>query len=227
MENNYETAIQRFFDYEIDKELQQRMLTDTCTEWADDTLSYIHSVLEIPIESFIEHIENIKRQPITAADIFQFSNFENATKNLCAKIVCSENAGLKFLEIGKLLFDDGISRTDTAFRKYGENHIKMAEAVGLAFKDGTAYYLSPIGCVYDKLADTEQSKLMIRLILRNKLISQLFSVALKGTFRLESFLYDIAESTYQRRKPNIKFVIDMLNASDEYAFLPITKNILF
>ena len=227
MENNYEITVQRFFDYEIDQKLQKRMLIDHCEEWANDTLSYIHSVINIPIESFIEHIESIKRQPITPADVFQFSNFENATKNLCAKIICSENAGLRFLEIGKLLLDDGVSRKDAAFTKYGENHIKMAEAVGLAFKDGTAYYLSPIGCVYDKLSDTEQSKLMIRLLLRNKLISQLLAVALKGTLHLESFLYDLAESTYQRRKSNIKCVIDILNASDEYAFLPITNNIQF
>ena len=227
MKNSYETTIQSFFDYKTDKKLQKRLLTDCCMEWSMDALSYVHEIINTPLEFFIEHVKSIKRQPISAADVFQFSNFDNATKNLCSKIICAENAGLKFVEVGKLLLDDGIARTDTAFRKYGENHIKMAEALGLAFKSDNAYYLSPVGCVFAQLSETEKSRLIIRLILRNKLISQILSVAVKGAFNLETFLYDLAESTYQRRKPNIRYVIDMLNHSDEYTFSTITQNILF
>ena len=227
MTNNNETAIQSFFNYETDKRLQERMLKDRCAEWANDALAYVYSLLSVPIESFIEYIKGIKIQPIASADVFQFSNFENATKNLCFKIICSENAGLSFFEAGKILLDDGILRKDEAFRKYGENHIKMAEAIGLAFKNGRTYYLSPIGCVFNRLSSTDQNKLMIRLILRNKLICQLLSKSLKEAFSLESFLYDLAKSTYVRRKPNIKYVIEILNSSEEYQFFPITQNIIF
>ena len=212
---------------QTDKKLRERMLKDCCAEWPNDALTYVNSLLSVPIESFIEHIKSIKRQPIASADVFQFSNFENATKNLCSKIICAENAGLNFIDVGKMLLDDGISRKDEAFRKYGENHIKMAEAIGLAFKNGRTYYLSPIGCVFDRLSSTDQNKLMIRLILRNKLICQLLSMSLKEAFSLESFLYDLAKSTYIRRKPNIKYVIEILNSSEEYQFLPITQNIIF
>ena len=174
----------------------------------------------------MEYIKSIKRQPIDPSDVFQFSSFENATDNLCSIIVCTENAGLNSVEIGKLLMNDGVPRTETAFRKYGENHIKVAEAIGLAFKDNASYYLSPIGCVYDKLSDTEKSKLLTRLLLRSKLISQLLSTALKGPFSMESFLYDLAESTYRRRRYNVRFVIEKLNDAEEYSFAPITSNII-
>ena len=203
------------------------MLKDHCAEYANDAIIYIRSIVNIPLEAFVEYIESIKPQPIYSADVFQFSAFENATTNLCSKINCCENAGLNFLEIGKLLLNDGVMRKDMAFRKYGENHIKMAEVLGLAFKYERTYYLSPIGCVYEKLSEAEKDKLIIRLILRSKLISQLFSSALKGAVDMKVFLYDLAESTYERRKSNIKYVIELLKESEEYNFSPITNNIKF
>ena len=227
MEYSHANEIKSFFNYETDKLLQKRMLQGNCVSWTSDAIAYIHAIINVPIESFIEYIESLKRQPIVAADVFQFSDFDNATKNLCSKINCTENAGLNFLEIGKLLQNDGVVRKDGAYTKYGENHIKMAEAIGLAFKNERIYYLSPLGCVFNNLSEEDKNKLLIRLILRNKLISQLILVASKGELGLEAFLYDLSESTYLRRKSNIKYVFEILNSSVEYDFVNITKNIKY
>lgn len=225
MEHNYQKDIDVFFSYDIDKELQKRMFDEPCFDTTNDAISYIHSTINIPIESIIEHIKHMKRQPIYSFDVFQFSDFENATKNLCAKIKCTDNPGLNFVEVGKILLDDGLVRKDDAFRKYGENHIKTAELIGLAFKCEGKYYLSPIGCVFNDLSETEKNKLLTRLILRNKLISQSLLIALNDVLYMQSFLYELSESTYIRRKPNIKHVIEILNSSSEYDFVNITKNI--
>ena len=99
-----------------------------------------------------------------------------------SKIKCDNNRGLNYLETGKLLFNDGVDRNDAAYRKYGENHIKMAASVGLAFKVEDVYYLSPVGCAFDELSEETRNKLLLRLILRNKLISQLLLEASKKSF---------------------------------------------
>ena len=227
MEHSHANEIIDFFSYKTDKLLQARMLQGNCGNWSKDAVSYIHSLINIPIESIIVHIASLKRQPIFASDVFQFSDFEHATTKLCSQINCTENAGLNFIDIGKLLYDDDILRNDAAVRKYGENHIKMAEAIGLAFKNDKAYYLSPLGCVFNELTETDKNKLIVRLILRNKLISQSLLAAQQDVVNMEAFLYDLAKSTYERRKPNIKFVIDILSNSQEYDFSPITRNIIF
>lgn len=225
MEHNYQKDIKTFFDYDADKILQKRMLDEPCFDTANDAIAYIRSIINIPIESIIEHIKQMKRQPIYSFDVFQFSDFENATKNLCTKIKCTDNSGLNFIEVGKILLDDGCVRKDGAYTKYGENHIKTAELIGLAFKCEGKYYLSPIGCVFNNLSETEKNQLLTRLILRNKLISQSLLVALNDAFYMKSFLYELSESTYIRRKPNIKHIIEILNSSTEYDFVNITKNI--
>ena len=135
--------------------------------------------------------------------------------------------GVKFKQVAQLLLTDNISRNDVALNKYGENHIKMASSIGLVFKANDIYYLSPIGCLFDELDDEVREKLLLRLILRNKLIRQLLLEASNKTFNMEAFLYDLSESTYKRRRTNIKYVIGLINNTSEYNFLSITYNIKY
>ena len=52
-------------------------------------------------------------------------------------------------------------------------------------------------------------------------------VSSKGSYDLEAFLYDLSEKTYQRRRSNVKAVVSLLEASDEYDFKSLTKNIKY
>ena len=100
--------------------------------------------------------------------------------------------------------------------------------MGLAFKDNSkTYYLSAWGCVFDELSNDAQEKFLLRLIIRNKLITQLFIAASQGAFDLEAFLYDLSKSTYLRRRTNINRIIEWLNASQEYDFSTLTQNIKY
>ena len=207
----------------------EKQISDGFFEECNDVFDYIHRVVEIPISDFVDYIALFsRRQSIMAADVFQFSSFYDATVKVCDKIIEIGNPGLKFKEVAGLLLDDDVCRNDLALNKYGENHIKTAELLGLAFKGSNRlYYLSAIGCVFSKLTKEVQDRLLVRLIIRNKLISQMFILAVKAEFDLEAFLYDLSKSTYIRRRTNIRTVIGFLNQSQEYDFSSITKNIIF
>ena len=191
--------------------------------------SYLNELIAIPIDKFVEYIfERFTREPIVAADVFQFSSLEDATFTICSKIKNANNPGLTFLEIGKLLLDDDVTRKTGAYTKYGENHIKAAELLGLAYKgENKLYYLSFVGMLINEFSEKKRNQLVTRLILKNKLVIQMLLFSAKGSYELETFLYDLSESTYQRRRSNIKAVVSLLESSDEYDFKSLTQNIKY
>ena len=199
MNDCIEKEIENFFVYREDKKLQSMMVAGYSCDIKEATANYIDTILNMPLDRIVHHIKNLKREPITAADVFQFSDFDDATTNLCSIIKCDSNKGLNYLET----------------------------SIGLAFKFNDIYYLSPLGCVFDELDTETRDKLLLRLLLRNKLVSQLLSEALRKSFDMEAYLYDLSKSTYIRRRTNIKYVISIINRSTEYDFISITQNILY
>lgn len=146
----YRQKLKSFFKFEHEEKTKDCILGGNNTEIKRQTGEYINELVAIPLSCYVDYINHdCKREAIMASDVFQFSNIEDATLNLCQAICMHSNAGLCFQEIGKMLLDDGIARSQTAFNKYGENHIKTAEAVGLAFKTGKRqYFLSSTGVVF-------------------------------------------------------------------------------
>ena len=186
------------------------------------TLSFFLAFLiDIPIKRYIF----AEKEIIKSSDVFQFSNFDDATKFFCEKMEAIDNPGLSHLEVGKLLLDDGKERTDAAYIKYGENHSKLAKELGLGFEVCNTYYLSGIGYIYNELSDKSQKALLDRLILRSTLIKRMLQACENGNVDLRQFLYMLADSTYVRRKSNIKRVLTCLSESDEYDFHGFINNI--
>ena len=222
-----EKQLTDFFERKYELSLEKSILEKTFCSHKQDVLAQVEILNNIEIKDYIEYIQTYcKCQPIMASDVFQFSNFDDATINICRSVCKAGNCGVKFIEVANLLFTDNILRKDGALRKYGENHIKTAEAMGLAFRnDFKTYYLSAWGCVFEELSDDAKKKILLRLIIRNKLITQLFLAANQGEFDLEAFLYDLSKSTYLRRRTNINQILEWLNASQEYDFSNLIRNI--
>ena len=120
--------------------------------------------------------------------------------------------------MGKLLQDDGKERTDAAYVKYGENHSKFAKELGLAFELCNTYYLSGVGYIYLELTEEDKERLLMRLMIRSTLIKRLYQASQNGTVNLREFLYMLADSTYLRRKSNIKKVMGYIETSSEMDF---------
>lgn len=206
-----------FFQQNSERKMNESLLY--CKSNYEKQKHYVSQVIDQPLDMYVEYVYlNYDKKMISSKDVIQFSNFDDCTINICSKLKSVNNPGMKFIDIGKLLLDDGKERKDGAYVKYGENHSKTATSLGLVFEFYNTYYLSCVGEVYLELEDGERKKLLDRLILRSTLISRMLQASQNGTVNMREFLYMLSDSTYLRRKSNMKKVVDYLYQSDEYKF---------
>ena len=220
--------IQSFFKKQYENSINQKTLYYDYIFPENEVMDYIRKVINIPLEEFISFIYNdCKNTVIFPADVFQFSNIDDATLRLCSVLQDAGNPGVDYLQGGKLLLNDGKERLKGAYLKYGENHLKTGAAIGLLFELTRTYFLSIYGLVYDKLSSEEYEKLLIRLVLRNKLIIRIIRATNIGTLNLRELFYMLSDSTYIRRKSNVKSILSILKNSKEYNFDEILNKVVF
>ena len=165
---------------------------------------YVEKIISEPIDRYIVYIKSLKeREQITAKDVFQFSDIEDATDNICEKVKANNNPGMNYIDVGKILLDDGKIRKNGAYINYGENHVKTAEAIGLFFELSRTYFLSCLGYVYCDLSKEDKQKLLTRLLLRNRLIVRMMQASENGNINAREFFYMLSDSTYLRRRSNV------------------------
>lgn len=212
----YENSINKkmlYYDYEF----PQKEVED-----------YVRKILDIPVELLVHHAINTDTaEAITPKDVFQFSTLEAGTLFVCNALTTANNPGVTFVQAGKLMLNDGKPRKDTAYIKYGENHLKTAEGLGLLYELTRTYFVSCVGVIYLALNEDDQKKLIVRLLLRNKFISRLMKAAACGKLNARQFLYMLSDTTYIRRKSNLKTILRYLASSSEYDFAALIENIYF
>lgn len=216
-----------FFNADYEKKINEKMMYYDYIFPESEVLEYINDICNITIGEMMEYIFSHSNNEITSRDIFQFSNFQDATFNVCLLLKNAENPGLKHLEIGKLLLNDGKVRNDGAYVKYGENHAKTATSIGLLYELCSTYFLSCIGMIYPDLDFNLSEKLLTRLIIRNRLISRILKASKNGDLNMRQFLYMISDSTFIRRSSNIKSVLNILVKSSEYDFNVSYEKLIF
>jgi len=149
---------------------------------------------------------------IIKADLIpQFSNFDNGTINLVNILTDVGKIILSFNEIGEILI--GQDKSDSAKKKYGENHSKLAELLGFVKINNN----SPRGVIITKLGKklhfssfAERQSILINQILQMQLIKDLCNKDL-DSFNLSEYLCSfLAESTAKRRYSNVKHIIKIL-----------------
>lgn len=218
--------VTEFFKQQYEKKINKDILFYSFSE--DEMKRYILQSIEEPVEHYLAYMDQIKeKEEILSCDIVQFSKLDDATYNICCKMMRLNNPGMKFFEIGRLLLDDGIERGKDAYIKYGENHVKTAEILGLTFELCHSYYLSGVGYIYSSLSEENQERLLVRLILRSKLIKRMYQASRNGRVNMREFLYMLSDSTYIRRRSNIKKVLNILYNSKEYDFKMLDSLIKF
>ena len=222
-----DVSVKSFMGRTYEKKIDKNMMYYDYMFPFDDVLAYVKNVCEIDISDIVGYVLSMPSPEITAHDIFQFSNFNDATLRLCELIREANDPGLKHLDIGKLLLDDGIARKDGAYTKYGENHVKTGESLGLVFELSKTYFLTCIGEIYPDLSEDTRRELLTRLLLRNKFISRLISATSNGNVQMRQFLYMLSDSTYERRRSNIRTVIKELTKTTEYDFSFLEERLIF
>lgn len=90
--------------------------------------------------------------------------------------------------------------------------------LGLAFELCNTYYLSGVGYIFIELNEEDREKLLTRMILRSKLFTRMMQASVNGKVNMREFLYMLSDSTYVRRRSNVKKMMGYLIQSDEYDF---------
>lgn len=217
-----------FYSRTYESGINKKMLYYNYDLPAEEVEDYVRQILCVPIERLVKRdIEMETIEVITSKDVFQFSTLEAGTDHVCQALSDAGNPGVTFIQAGKLLLNDGKQRSDMAYIKYGENHLKTAEALGLLYELTHTYFVSCIGEVYLKLSEEDRKKLNVRLFLRNKLIVRLVKATSTGNVDARQFLYMLSDATYIRRKSNIKCILRYLLGSPEYDFSTLCDKIWF
>jgi len=164
---------------------------------------YVEELISIPFGSFLSHIKETTELPfVLSSDVPQFSSIDAATHKICSTLAQLPPTGFSFEEIGKIL-QPGHTDVVYANKKYGENHVKTAESLGLTLSDNRKYYLSAMGYIFPSLSKYQQDQLISRTVLRNSLVYNVLYKVLNG--QAVSVLEEISflsESTAKRRKNN-------------------------
>ena len=214
--------VEQFFSGKYEEKINKNILFFSFSE--EEVAAYVENVINEPLSRFLAYMDGLsEKERIEARDVFQFSNLDDGTAIFCEKMKKTDNPGMKFLDIGRILLDDGKERKDGALVKYGENHVKTAEMLGLSFELCNTYYLSGIGYIYADLSREKQEKFLTRLVLRNKLVTRLYQASRNGRVNMREFLYMLSDSTYIRRRSNVKAVLGILMKSDEVDFTDIIE----
>ena len=98
--------------------------------------------------------------------------------------------------------------------------------MGLFFELSRTYFLSCLGYVYCELSNDDRQKLQTRLLLRNRLIVRMMLASENGNINAREFFYMLSDSTYLRRKSNVKAVLNILASSEEYNFKDFVSKII-
>lgn len=216
-----------FFNHSLDNDLNETLLSINTSFPKEKILSYIADIISVPIPKFLEWIRTNRFVVVESKDMLQISKFEDAFYNIVTKLKNNGDPGLRFIEMGKLLQNDGKDRNDGANRKYGENHAKTAEYLGYLFSKKYFYFVSCFGYALDFLSEEEKTKLFSRLLLRTNLFRIIYLSSLNDKVKLRSIFDFLSDKTYKRRLNGTREILFKLKLCNDYDFNNILDCIEF
>lgn len=151
-------------------------------------------------------IENRYKLPsITTNNIPQFSN-EKDVYNVLRILIDSGVKDLTYEQIGSYLCPNNAK--STAKRKYGENHYKFANQLGLTVKN-RPFSATEIGVAYYLMEnDTERQALMKRLVFSIPIVQHSIVKASEARFSMVEYLAEfLSPSTVIRRRSNMRKIM--------------------
>jgi hypothetical protein len=183
-----------------------------CSEGICDILQ--HKSIDI----FNNQLEAIQEKiSVNARNIPQYSSLIDGTEKITGILLSSGNTGLSFDELGQYLTYPG--KSDVAYKKYGENHSKLAALLGLAIIDQrnpkSLVYATVFGKVFKNFKPNDRERLLVRLIYRIPVIQKIVLAAKTGKTTISEHLSVLSPTTQQRRRPNVANLINFINKYSE------------
>lgn len=151
----------------------------------------------------------------------QYSNFEDGAYKVVEILDTEDDRGLTFDELGDLF---GVTDTDYARKKYGEEQSKLAEFldfVAITYTRPRKIYLTKLGKLFIQASCTEKKKIINQQIIRMEIVKDIIQKQLITSFKLVNYLSKpegpLALSTAERRSSNVRTLFNILkeNGIDE------------
>ena len=190
--------IELFYNQTYEKFINKQILDDKNYIVPRQQLTnYVHELVNIPFINFIDYIKhNEIDRTLEPSDITQFSSFSTCELEMCKALLWANNPGCQYVDIGRLFPNKLISKSESAYRRYGEIHIEASTQLGLTFEYYNYWYLSCLGYIYPELEQNLRMQLLVRTITRNRLYQQLL---------LDILDHDVNPEVYINIFPNYNF----------------------
>jgi hypothetical protein len=205
-----------FFSRVNDNVLNAQVVKSGSAYDYSSALQYVNELISTPFDIFLNHIKDELELPfVLSSDVPQFSSIASATVKYCTFMAALPPVGYTFEEIGRIL-QPGHTEDVWANRKFGENHVKTAELLGLSFLNEKKYYLSAVGHVFPDLSSDQQDQLLSRMVLRNPLVFNVVHKLLNGqNVTIEDEISFLSESTIKRRKNNTLIICRLIGLNKD------------
>lgn len=211
-----DNILSTFFDRTFERCINEKMFYRDYAFPEEDVMAYAESILAVPMNRFVAFIrENCCIPYLEFNDIVQFSSLYDATVGIVTVLENNGDEGFTFIDIGRMLLDDGKVRNDMAYRKYGENHAKTAKEFGLTQILFCKTYLTCIGKILNHFDVFEQQKLLRRLILRNRYVELIIKISASEKISIDSQMGLLSESTRIRRRSNVIKIWQLIIEEDK------------
>ncbi|MBO4642823.1 MAG: hypothetical protein J5661_08230 [Bacteroidaceae bacterium] len=170
----------------------------------------INALLDFSIDEIIELVrQDFKIFHIQKKDVPQFSDLMAVFKIPFILKNCGIN-GVGYDQMGYMLRTE--KRNIVADRKYGENHMKTAEQMGLCELHHFMGYPNAIGNVFASLGADVQKILIPHFCLSIPFIQNYFMTGENDDY-LEMMMNVLSDSTKTRRRPNVNTLISIIKES--------------
>ena len=207
-----EDVLSIFFSRSYEKQINEKILDDI--DYVVDeygVLNYVANVIDVPYADYLKYItEHPLVAPLQSANITQSSSFAACETEMIDVFLSEDNKGLDFINIGRHFTKYIRSNKDAAFRKYGENQVKTAAHLGLAFEYFKHWYLNSVGYVYNELGKEDRMSLLARNILREPLYAAILSDIQYHDIDIVSYMNCLdSDETKARRYESVKGLLDI------------------
>ena len=175
-------------------------------------LEYVNYLMDMSYDEWFLHLkDNYGDVELTTITIPQFSNFEDGTVRVVSILRKLGDYGPEYEKIGRYLLENG--KKSHAYFKYGENHAKFAEQLGLlrTTKNGRKYnvFLSEVGKIFDGMSDEQKDEFINKQVLIIPIIHNLV-YSEKEIRILDELKIYLSDSTSKRRHSNVKKIMDRI-----------------
>ena len=207
-----DVVLQAYFTKEIDLECL-RYKTAECNVSSLAVAKVLsEKILKYPVERIVELIKNSgSKESVTKENVPQFSDLKDGFINV-PQILNDSESFLSFDLLGYYLTRNrpGYAQDTVAYRKYGENHAKLAALADLVVIDKVGVKanvrLSQFGTYYCQLPDAVKKKLFLKLCLRIPVLQEYLPEN-----KLNEKMAILSEKTLIRRGSNVKNMIELVH----------------